>query len=70
MILLKLPAREIRTIVPYCNFISHKIKEVYSDKSKKYKEIRDTEPEAHIAEQISKAAKVTGCGFKISRFDW
>ena len=52
------------------NFISHKINEVYSDISKKYREICDTEPEAHIAEQISKAAKVTGCGFKISRFDW
>ena len=46
------------------NFISHKINEVYSDKSKKYREICDTEPEAHIAEQISKAAKETGCGGK------
>ena len=52
------------------NFISHKINEVYSDKSKKYREICDTEPEAHIAEQISKAAKETGCGWKISRYDW
>ena len=52
------------------NFISHKINEAYSDKSKKYREICDTEPEAHIAEQISKAAKETGCGWKISRFDW
>ena len=58
---------EIKKLI---NLISHKINEVYSDKSKKYREICDTEPEAHIAEQISKAAKETGCGWKISRFDW
>ena len=52
------------------SFISHRINEVHSDKSKKFQEICDTEPEGHIAEQISKAAKITGCGWKISRWDW
>ena len=52
------------------NLVSHKINEVYTNKNKKYREIGDTEPEEHIAKQISKAAKITGFGFKISRFDW
>ncbi len=51
-------------------FISHKIDEIYSDKSKKYREVRDTEPESHIAEQVNKAAKSTGFGYKVNRFNW
>ena len=52
------------------NFISHKINEAYSDKSKAFREIRDTEPEVHIAEQVNKTMKETGVGFKVNRFDW
>ena len=52
------------------NFISHKINEAYSDKSKAFREICDTEPEAHIAKQVNKAMKETGFGFKVNRFDW
>ena len=52
------------------NFISHKINEAYSDKSKAFREIHDTEPEVHIAEQVNKAMKETGVGFKVNRFDW
>lgn len=51
-------------------FISYKINEVYSDKSKKYREVCDTEPENHIAEQVSKAAEITGFGYKVNRFNW
>ena len=51
-------------------FISYKINEVYSDKSKKYREVHDTEPESHIAEQVSKAAEITGFGYKVNRFNW
>tara|TARA_R110002020_G_scaffold422252_1_gene631418 strand:+ start:282 stop:593 length:312 start_codon:yes stop_codon:yes gene_type:complete len=52
------------------SFVSHKINEAYSDKSKRFREIHDSEPEGHVAEQVSKAAKETGFGWKISRFDW
>ncbi len=51
------------------NLIQHRIDTAYSDKNTKYKEIKDTEPKTHITEQINKAVKETGYGYKISRFD-
>lgn len=51
------------------NLIQSRLDRAYSDKSYNYREIKDTEPKCHIADQINKAAVETGEGFKISRFD-
>ena len=51
------------------NLIQSRLDRAYSDKSYNYREIKDTEPKCHIADQINKATIETGEGFKISRFD-
>ena len=51
------------------NLIQHRIDTAYSDKSNKYREIKDTEPKSHIVEQINKAVNEIGLGYRISRFD-
>ena len=51
------------------SLLNHRISNAYSDKSTKYKDIKDTEPKECITEQINKAVLETGYGYKISRFD-
>lgn len=51
------------------SLVQNRLDGAYSDKSYKYREIKDTEPKCHIADQINKAVTETGEGFKISRFD-
>tara|TARA_R100001443_G_scaffold116688_1_gene138052 strand:+ start:1135 stop:1458 length:324 start_codon:yes stop_codon:yes gene_type:complete len=51
------------------NLIQHRLDTAYSDKSKTYKDIKDTEPKTHIVNQINKASDQLKVGGKISRFD-
>ena len=51
------------------NLIQHRLDTAYSDKNGIYKNIKDTEPKTHIANQINKASAQLKVGGRISRFD-
>ncbi len=44
------------------SLIQNRLDRAYSDKNYYYREIKDTEPKCHIADQINKAVDETGVG--------
>ena len=51
------------------DYLKRLINESYNG-SKKFREIRDTEPETHIQNHVNKALKFKGYNFKVNRFDF